>query len=221
MSHRFRAILFDLDGTLVDTAPDLTRSLNYVLSLEGRAPVDPSTVRSLIGDGARALIERGMALSGPAAPPDLIERRFADFIAYYWDHIADESRPFPGVVEVVTALAEQLRLAVCTNKPERLSARLLRMLELEAAFEVIVGGDSLPVRKPDPGPLFASLDRLGVAPQDALMVGDSHIDVAAARAAGIPVVVVSFGYTVVPAGELGGDRLIDRFEDLPRALAGL
>ena len=221
VSHRFRAILFDLDGTLVDTAPDLAGALNYVLTLEGRPAIDLAAVRSLVGDGARALIERGMAVTGAPATPQQLEQRFADFIDYYGVHIADESRAFPTVPEVVAALARGARLAVCTNKPEALSIRLLDKLDLAVPFGAVVGGDSLPVRKPHPGHILGTLERLGVAAGEAIMVGDSYNDVASARAAGLPVVAVSFGYTTVPPRQLGADRVIDSFAELPAALAAL
>jgi phosphoglycolate phosphatase len=219
--HRFRAILFDLDGTLVDTAPDLAGALNYVLALEGRPPIDPVSVRALVGDGARVLIERGMAATGAPATPAQLEQRFDDFIRYYGVHIADASQAFPEVPEVVGALAKQARLAVCTNKPEMLSNRLLSALGLAPPFQAVVGGDSLPVRKPHPGHVLGTLERLGIAPSDAVMIGDSRNDVVSAQAAGLPVVVVSFGYTTVPPRELGADRVIDRFAELPAALAEL
>jgi phosphoglycolate phosphatase len=219
--HRFRAILFDLDGTLVDTAPDLTGALNHVLTIEGRALVDPATVRELVGDGARALIERGMALTGAPATSELIESRFADFIDYYWEHIADHSQIYPNGLAVVAALAREARLAVCTNKPEKLSVRLLEKLDILAPFRVVIGGDSLPVRKPHPGHLLGTLERLGVAASEAIMVGDSRNDVESARAAGMPAIVVSFGYSAVPPHQLGADLVIDSLKDLPTALAAL
>jgi phosphoglycolate phosphatase len=219
--HRFRAILFDLDGTLVDTAPDLAGALNYVLTLEGRPSIDLRSVRALVGDGARALIERGMAATGAPATPPQLEQRFDDFIRYYGMHIADASRAFPDVPEAVATLGRDASLAVCTNKPEMLSNRLLAALALAPSFQAVVGGDSLAVRKPHPGHILGTLARLGVTAADAVMVGDSRNDVVSARAAGLPVVVVSFGYTTVPPHELGADRVIDRFTELPAALAAL
>jgi phosphoglycolate phosphatase len=221
VSHRFRAILFDLDGTLVDTAPDLAGALNYVLTLEGRSVIDPQSVRALVGDGARALIERGMAATGAPVTATQLDQRFDDFIRYYGVHIADASRAFPEVPEMVAALKRHADLAVCTNKPEALSNRLLAALDLAPAFRAVVGGDSLPVRKPHPGHILGTLERLGVAPGDAIMVGDSRNDVVSAQAAGLPVVVVSFGYTTLPPHELGAERVIDRFTELPAALAVL
>ncbi|HYD48601.1 MAG TPA: HAD family hydrolase, partial [Terriglobales bacterium] len=205
----------------VDTAPDLTRALNHVLMLEGRALIDPETVRVLIGDGARVLIERAMAATGAPATAEQLERGFGDFLAYYREHIADYSRPFAAVTPTIDELSRRARLAVCTNKPEALSVQLLQQLELAPAFAAIVGGDSLPVRKPDPGHLLGTLAQLEVAAAEAVMVGDSRNDVLAARAAGIPVVAVSFGYTAVPPHQLGADCVIDSFEELPAVLAQL
>lgn len=221
MQHRFRAILFDLDGTLVDTAPDLTRALNHVLALEGRPPIGVGAIRALIGDGARVLIERGMAATGAPASAAQLERRFDDFIDYYRQHIADESLPFPAAAEVVASLAREARLAVCTNKPEELSVRLLEAVGLARLFAAVIGGDTLAVRKPHPGHLLGTLERIGVDRSDAVMVGDSRNDVESARAAGIPAIVVSFGYTTVPPRELGAERVIDSFAELPSALATL
>lgn len=219
--HRFRAILFDLDGTLVDTAPDLATALNHILALEGRPAIDPAGVRMLVGDGARALIEKGMAQTGAPATPDQLNRRFEDFIRFYGEHIADFSRPFPAVMETLARFGVDTRLAVCTNKPEGLSRLLLRHLAMAGNFVEVAGGDTFPVRKPHAGHILGLLERLGVAPDHAVMVGDSTNDVVSARAAGIPVVAVSFGYTSVPPEKLGADRLIHHFGDLPAALAGL
>lgn len=219
--HRFRAILFDLDGTLVDTAPDLATALNHILALEGRAAIDPAGVRMLVGDGARALIEKGMAQTGAPATPEQLNRRFDDFIRFYGEHIADSSLPFPSVMEVLARLRSSAGLAVCTNKPEGLSRLLLRHLAMSESFVDVAGGDTFAVRKPHAGHILGLLERLGVAPDQAVMVGDSSNDVLSARAAGIPVVAVSFGYTSVPPEKLGADRLIHHFAELPGALAGL
>jgi phosphoglycolate phosphatase len=221
IKHRFGAVLFDLDGTLVDTAPDLADALNHVLVREGRAPIEPESVRLLVGDGARALIEKGMAETGAPATPAQLERLFAAFLRYYGEHIADSSRLFPGAGETLAALGRDSRLAICTNKPEALSRQLLAALGIAERFQAVVGGDSLPIRKPHPGHLFGTLEQLGVAPDRAVMVGDSPNDIASARAAGVPVVAVSFGYTRVAPAELGADRLIHCFDELPAALVGL
>jgi phosphoglycolate phosphatase len=217
-----KAILFDLDGTLVDTAPDLAAATDHALMRAGRPAIGLESVRSMVGDGARALIEKGFRASGGMPEPDVFETAFKDFMIYYGHHIAETSRPFPGVATCLAALAEQdYALAVCTNKPESLSRSLLDQLGLSGFFGAVVGGDSLLMRKPDPGHIRGTLDRLGADFSWAAMVGDSANDVNAARAAGLPCVVVSFGYTQVAPKDLGGDRLIDHFSELPDALVAL
>lgn len=217
-----KAILFDLDGTLVDTAPDLAAATDFALDRAGRPPIGLEAVRSMVGDGARALLEKGFRASGGMPTPDIFETAFKDFLIYYGRHIADTSRPFPGVATCLAALAEQdYALAVCTNKPEALSRSLLDQLGLTGFFGAVVGGDSLLVRKPDPGHIHGTLDRLGADFSWAALVGDSANDVNAARAAGLPCVVVSFGYTQIAPKDLGGDRLIDHFAELHPALIAL
>ncbi|MEK9971436.1 MAG: phosphoglycolate phosphatase [Ferrovibrio sp.] len=220
MTHK--AILFDLDGTLVDTAPDLAAATDFALDRAGRPAIGLESVRSMVGDGARALLEKGFRASGGMPQPDIFETAFKDFLIYYGRHLADTSRPFPGVATCLAALAEQgYALAVCTNKPEALSRSLLDQLGLTGFFGAIVGGDSLLVRKPDPGHIHGTLDRLGTDFSWSAMVGDSANDVNAAKAAGLPCVVVSFGYTQIPPRDLGGDRLIDHFSELPDAISAL
>lgn len=217
-----KAILFDLDGTLVDTAPDLAAATDFALQRAGRPAIGLEAVRAMVGDGARALIEKGFRASGGMPEPEAFEAAMADFMAYYGKHLADTSRPFPGVVTCLAGLAERgYALAVCTNKPEGFSHSILGQLGLAGFFGAVVGGDSLPVRKPDPGHLHGTLERLGGPHDWAAMVGDSANDVNAAAAAGLPCVVVSFGYTTVPAAELGGQRLINHFSELPDALVAL
>lgn len=224
MFHRSPpALLFDLDGTLVDTAPDLAAATDHVLEAFGRPPIGLAQVRQMVGDGALALIRRGFDASGPPADEPTLAAGHRLLLAYYGNHVADTSRPFPGVV----ATLERLRtaghmMAVCTNKPHRLSVMLLEQLGLLSFFGAVVGGDSLAVRKPDPGHITGTLAALNhPAGAGAVMVGDSMNDVASARGAGIPVVAVSFGYTTTPPDQLGADRLIDDFAALPAALQGL
>jgi phosphoglycolate phosphatase len=220
--RRFDAVLFDLDGTLVETAPDLCTALNHCLVLAGRPPVSVAEVRHMVGDGARALLRRGLAAASAPPAEAEVEHWFETLLGYYREHVADASHPFEGVVGTLDRMqAAGSRHAVCTNKPIQHTRALLDALDLTRRFEVVVGGDSLGVRKPHPQHLLSALETMGVAPSRAAMVGDSANDVAAARAAGLPVVVVSFGYTAVPPGELGGDALIHRFADLPDALAAL
>jgi phosphoglycolate phosphatase len=219
---RRRAIVFDLDGTLVDSAPDLVATLNNVLTRRGRAPIPEDMVRVMIGDGIRALVLRGLEASGGLLAPAEIELMAGEFLAHYEAHIADLSRPFPGVVDALTALTQDgCVLGVCTNKIERFSVKLLKVLGIAQHFAAIVGGDSLAVRKPAAGHLLGTIERMGAARAGAVMVGDSGNDVAAARAAGIAVIAVSFGYTNVPAAELGADKVIHHFKELAQAVAEL
>ncbi len=217
--ERFDALVFDLDGTLVETAPDLRAALNHTLTGIGLPPLTLSEVRAMVGDGARALLQKGLDKHDTA--PDL-EPLFDAFLAYYGRNLSRESFVFPGLLPIIEALAGHgVKFAVCTNKPVSLSRRLLGELGIEGHFPVVLGGDSLPVRKPDPAHLEGTLDALGVAPERAVMIGDSSNDVATARGAGVPVIVVSFGYTTTPARALGADLVIDHFDELPAALAEL
>ncbi len=211
-------IAFDLDGTLVDTAPDLVGTMNHMLAVEGLPPLPMAEVRTMIGRGARALMDRGFAAAGQVIPPEREQALFDRFIEHYSGRIADESRPFPGVAEALDDLAGAgATLAVCTNKRTGLSVRLLEALGLAGRFAAIVGPDSAPAAKPDPRHLIAAVEAAGGQASHALMVGDSKTDFDAARAAGVPVVLVSFGYTEVPAADLAADALIHHFDDLPAA----
>ena len=215
-------IIFDLDGTLVDTAPDLVETLNVVLGREGLPAIPYEEARLLVGAGARRMIERGLASEGEARPAADIDRLFNDFIAYYADHVADHSRPFPGVADALDTLAARgCRFAVCTNKLEWLSVRLLNALGLAGRFVAICGQDTFAVQKPHPDALHGTLRRAGGTIHRAIMVGDSETDIATARAAGMPVIAVDFGYTEIPVADLAPDRIISHFNALPDAIADL
>ena len=215
-------IVFDLDGTLVDTAPDLINALNHVLDREGLPPVPLHSARNMIGAGARKLIERGLEVEGRTVSVEDINRMTADFIAYYGDHIADKSRPFEGLEAALDHLAARgHRLAVCTNKLEWLSKRLLDALGLSPRFAAICGADTFGVQKPDPAILRETVARAGGQLSASIMVGDAGTDVGVARRAGVPVIGVSFGYTDVPIEQLRPDRLIHHMKDLPDAVTGL
>ena len=216
------AIVFDLDGTLVETAPDLHGALVHVLAENGRRSVALEDVRHMVGDGARAMLERGFAATGGGLEGQAFEAAFQLFLRHYGANVARLSRTFEGVEEVLAGLQEAgAALGVCTNKPQALTEALLEELALDEHFGAVVGGDALPVRKPDPAHLKATLDQLNRGGAPAVMVGDSRNDVAAARGAGLPVVLVSFGYTSIPVRDLGADIVIDHFRDLPAALAEL
>lgn len=215
-------LAFDLDGTLVDTAPDLIGTLNVLLREEGLAPRPLAEARPFIGRGARWLIERGFSAAGHDLPADKIAGLFDRFIDHYLAHIADESRPFPGVREALARVrAAGARTVVCTNKRTDLSRALLDALDLTPLFDAVVGADAAPAIKPDPRHLIAAVDEAGGRVSRALMVGDAATDAGAARAAGAPLVLVSFGYTEIPAAELAPDALIDHFDELPAAAARL
>jgi phosphoglycolate phosphatase len=217
-----RTVVFDLDGTLVDTAPDLISALNYILAREGMPPVPLHSARNMIGAGVRKLIERGLELEGREASPSDITRLTDDFVAYYAEHIADGSRPFEGLETALDDLLTRgYRLAVCTNKLEWLSRLLLDRLGLSARFAAICGADTFGVSKPDPAILRQTVARAGGDIASAIMVGDAGTDIGVARRAGIPVIGVSFGYTEVPIADLKPDRLIHHMNELPSAVEGL
>jgi phosphoglycolate phosphatase len=209
-------IIFDLDGTLVDTAPDLIDTLNVVLAREGLPAVPYDIARALIGHGARRMIESGLAIAGRTSADGDVDRMFADFIAHYADHVADRSQPFPGVEAALDILAARgCTFAVCTNKLEWLSVRLLDALGLAGRFAAICGQDTFAVMKPHPDALLGTLRRAGGNREQAVMVGDSQTDIATARAALLPVVAVDFGYTEVPVVELDPDKIISTYNALP------
>lgn len=215
-------IAFDLDGTLVDTAPDLIGALNYILVREKMSPLPLDSARNLIGAGARRLLERGLEAENRQVTSQEMTKLTEDFIAYYADHIADESRPFEGMEAALDDLAGRgYRLAVCTNKLEWLSLRLLDRLGLTPRFAAICGADTFGVAKPDPIILRQTVAKAGGLIASTIMVGDAGTDVGVARRAGVPVIGVSFGYTEVPIADLKPDRLIDRMSELPDAVESL
>jgi phosphoglycolate phosphatase len=215
-------IVFDLDGTLVDTAPDLISALNFVLDREGLPPVPLHSARNLIGGGARKLIERGLESEGRAMTVSDIDRMTAEFIDHYAENIAVASRPFEGLERALDDLtAGGCRLAVCTNKLEWLSKRLLDQLALSPRFAAICGADTFGVSKPDPAILKQTVARAGGELSSTIMVGDAGTDIGVARRAGVPVIGVSFGYTEVPIAELKPDRLIHHMRDLPGVVGEL
>lgn len=215
----FPVAVFDLDGTLVDTAPDLVATLNIILGREKLPAIAFEDARTLIGGGARKLLERGLAIEGVRPEAARMERLVADFIAHYADNIANGSRPFDGTLAALDELAAGgFRLAVCTNKLEWLSLRLLDTLGLSARFAAICGADTFGVAKPDPAILTATIARAGGQVGHAVMIGDSATDVGAARAAGLPVICVDFGYSDRPVAELRPDQVISHMRDLPAAI---
>ncbi len=209
--------LFDLDGTLVDTAPDINAALNHALRANGLPEVDEALTRHWVGQGARPLIQRALGHQDPeTSSGERVEALFRTFIDYYSRHIADLGRPYPHVVATLTTLARRgARLAVVTNKLTRLSEPLLAALHLDGFFGAVVCGDTTAVPKPAPDPALHACTVLGLDPSEALFVGDSATDVGCARAAGCPVVVVRDGYNHgTPAQALGADAVIESFSDL-------
>jgi phosphoglycolate phosphatase len=215
-------IVFDLDGTLIDTAPDLIDTLNVLFAREGLPQLSYAKARNLIGGGARAMIARGIEADGRTVAPAKIDEMFAAYIAYYSEHIADRSRPFPGLADALDELtAAGCRFAICTNKLERLSLRLLDALKLTHRFAAICGPDTFGVQKPDPEVLRRTILAAGGSPQRTIMIGDSPTDIHTARAAGVPVIAVDFGYSERPVADFGPDRIISHLTQLPAAISAI
>jgi phosphoglycolate phosphatase len=217
-----RAVCLDLDGTLIDSAPDLAAALNRRLAANGLAPHPLGAVKRMIGDGARMLLTRGFAAAGRPLSEGELAAEVAAFIPDYEAHSLDETRPFPGVEATLDALAEAgFTLAIVTNKPEGPTHTILRRLGLDHRFATVAGGDSFPVRKPDPGHLTGALGRIGIPPGDAVMVGDHRNDLLAARGAGVRAIYAAFGYGEEDHAALGAYAAIERFDALPGAVAAL
>lgn len=218
--ERFDAVIFDLDGTLVDTAPDILAYLNEMLAELGRPGLDLGAVRSMIGDGVKSLMIRGLEASGGVPHHLDLDDLFHRYLQRYTEEPVRTSEPYPGIVQALDALeAAGMRLGVCTNKPQTPTDRLLERLDLARYFGAVIGGDTLRTKKPDPAHLEAVLERLNVEPKRAAMIGDSETDLKTASTAGTPCILVTFGYTATPASELGADHLIDHFDDLIPTLA--
>ncbi len=206
-------LIFDLDGTLVDSAADIAEAVNGALAEQGRRPITAAEARLMIGDGAGMLMQRALAATGPGPADEA--RALRGFLDRYLNAVDRYTRPYPGVPETLAALAGRGHpMAVCTNKPIGPTLRLLDALGLAPLFGAVVGGDSLPVRKPDPAPTLLALEQLGARPEEGTMIGDSAVDVETARAAGLAMVLVSWGYSRGRAHELPCDRRVDRFAEL-------
>lgn len=218
----FRTIVFDLDGTLIDSARDVGEAVNRVLADHGLEPIDTATQRALMGEGGRVRTRKAFALRGVMLDEATLSARVRDFIRYYAERPVVHTRPYDGVGETLAALtASGVRLAVCTNKYEASARDVLARLGLMAAISDVAGADTFDVRKPDPGHVLKLLARMGADAADAAMVGDSVHDVHAGKRAGLPTVAVSWGYTETPAHLLGADAVVERFADIPGTLAGL
>lgn len=219
MSALSPALVWDLDGTLIDSAPDICRALNSILADAGHARLGDDAIRGMIGDGVARLVERGFSAAGARLDDAALKRSVERFLTRYSADPAGLTVPFPGAEDTLAELARAgVRHGICTNKPEALSRSVLRELGMDRYFDAIVGGDTRPAMKPDPEPLRACIEALGATTATTTMIGDSAIDVAAARAVGIPVGIVSFGYARASANGMGADFVIGDLAELPEVL---
>ncbi|QFT32783.1 Phosphoglycolate phosphatase [Labrenzia sp. THAF82] len=215
-------LVFDLDGTLVSSMEDLVVTLNVVMTAAGHSAIPQDDVAHMVGMGAKVLIQRGLEFNGVDWTDADIEPLFEHFLEHYAANIAVHTRPFDGVVTALEAFRKDgWKLAVCTNKAERLTLPLLTELDLSQYFDAVVGGDTFSVSKPDAEPVHGAISRAGGTVTGSIMIGDSVTDINAARNAGIPVIAVDFGYTPVPVEQLGPDRIISHFDELAGAVAAL
>lgn len=212
-------VVFDLDGTLAETAPDIMRVLNVILVREGLAALPLERARELVGAGARALISRGFKVSGRPLDEETLERLFEDFLLIYAEDVASDSHLFDGVLDALETLASDgYLLAVCTNKPILHTRLILDHFKIAQRFASVAGRDSFPFHKPDPRHLTLTIAAAGGDPARAVMIGDSRTDIATAKAAGIPTICVPFGYTDVAIETLEPDLVIQHFDALPAAV---
>ena len=220
---RIDALIFDFDGTLIDSAPDLHAAANRMLVPLGRREVDVKEVQLMIGDGVPKLVERCFAATGDIPPEAEFQEHVAKFIEDYEPRSSELTTVFPGAAEELQRLKDLgIKLAICTNKVYGATMQILKGLDLEQYFDVVIGGDTLPgIKKPDPRHLQAAMEKMGVTDANCAMVGDNQNDVNAAHAAGLKVVLLSHGYTKTPVGELGGEAVIDHFDELEGALETL
>ena len=215
MKRKPAAVVWDLDGTLVDSAPDIAAALNSLLEENGLQPLDEQRVRRMIGNGVAALIQRGFAEHGYDRDEIPIKTLQSRFMEIYETCAVDRTRLFPGVIEALQGFAEAgVPQAVCTNKPQGIAEQVLSGLGIADYFRLVIGGDTLPRRKPDPMPLRVAISGLDAQPGGTLMIGDSEVDMAAARAAGARVALVPFGYSRSPVTTLGADFIICNLRDI-------
>ena len=216
-------IIFDFDGTLLDSAPDLMATVNKILKSENRRPVTLHEVQGMIGDGMPTLLERSLHATGGIPSEAVLKASIEQFITIYTGEDAELNHLYPGAVETLQSLKQQgFTLALCTNKPIAPTLAILRKLEIEQYFSAISGGDSIPkIRKPDPRHLLAVIDALGMTLEQAVMIGDKEHDIHCARDAGVRSILVSFGYAKMPLAEIGADAIIDHLSDVAGAVARL
>lgn len=217
-----RGVVFDLDGTLVDSVGDLCAALNVVLAAHGLDPHTPEEVRRMVGGGARVLLQRAWRAQGRELGEADAETLARDFLAAYQPRATQTTRLYPGAAALIEELSQRgIALAVCTNKPTQISEDILRALGVLQYFGAVVGlGEGRP-RKPDPSMLNETLHKLDLTPAEAVMIGDSAADVGSARGAGLPVIAVAYGYTATPPAELGADAVIQSLAEAGPALARL
>jgi len=217
-----KAILFDLDGTLVDSAADMAGALNHVFSEDGFAELSIPAVTRMIGGGIPLLIERALVAHGETTSKERVDEIYPRYRDAYVSRAVETTRPFPGIVQLLETYRDAgVGLGVCTNKPEDVSHVILDKLDLTTFFGVVIGGDTLPVKKPDPAPVLEGLKQLGCEPLSGLMVGDSAADANAAKAAGVRAILVTFGYSQEPIHELPNDGIVDSYSEFPDAVARL
>jgi phosphoglycolate phosphatase len=213
-------IIFDFDGTLLDSAPDLMATVNKILKLEGRRPVTLNEVQGMIGDGMPTLLERALNATGGIPSDAVLKNSIQQFVDIYTGEDAELNHLYPGAVKTLQSLKEQgFTLALCTNKPITPTMAIVRKLDIEQYFSAISGGDSIPkIRKPDPRHLLAIIEELGMTPKQVVMIGDKEHDIHCARDAGVHSLLVSFGYAKMPLGEIGADAIIDHLPDVADAV---
>ncbi|RIA47566.1 HAD family hydrolase [Dichotomicrobium thermohalophilum] len=215
-------VVFDLDGTMIHTAPDLVRATNHVMAQSGLPPAPAEVITPAVGGGARAMITAALHAAG--RPPDQVEIEplLDTFSQFYMSNIAEESHPFPGLIDALDFFAaSRVFMGVCTNKRHANATLLLETLQLDGYFGAIVGADALEVRKPHPEHLLETIRRSGGDPARAVMVGDSRPDIEVARAAGVPAIAVPHGYSPEPVESLAPDRIVDDLSALPEAVMAL
>jgi len=219
---RVEALIFDLDGTLVDTAPDLLGATNHALSSVGRASISYEMLRQFVGHGAMDLLRRAMLATGGLADDAEMKRLHGKFLTYYGDNLARESTVFPGLIALLNkAQARGLKMGVCTNKVEHLSQKLLDEIGLAKYFGAVVGGDTLPIMKPQPAPYLEVARLLGVDAMKTIMFGDSVTDIKTAQNVGVPVIAVSFGYTDNHVSHFNPTHVIDHYNEAWALVEGL
>ncbi len=219
MTHPYQALIFDLDGTLIDSAPDVCASVNRVLEADGRRALTVEETKDMVGWGGSVLIEKALAATGDAGTTEDVEKALDAFLTTYADHPADLTTVFPGVFSALEGFkAADIKLAICTNKPTTTTPPVLSAMSLDGFFDVVSCGDAVPHKKPDGRHILLCAEQLSVSPEASVMIGDSENDINAAIDAGVRSVCVTFGYAHVPLGEIGADVLINHFDDLAGAL---